>query len=158
MKVNEFNPKNFNNLENGRYICYNHVIATFENFKFYIPYRSICVPLVRDITISYLDYSPSVDNLTKDIRRMCECLENIKAEGKNNKYYNLLEIFHRTINKNNYYIIDLNIYSKYDIVYLDILKKSDVYKTVFAAFHIRLKEEYVKPEEIKASKLLELIN
>ena len=158
MKVNEFNPKNFNNLENGRYICYNHVIATFENFKFYIPYRSICVPLVRDITISYSYHLPLVDNLTEGIVGLCKCLENIKIGGKDNKYYNLLEIFHRTINKNNEYRIDLRIYSKYDIVYLDIVKKSDVYKTVFAAFHIRLKEEYVKPEEIKASKLLELIN
>lgn len=164
MKVNEFNPKNFNKLENSSYIYCHHVIATFENFKFYFtPYRSICVPLVvplvENIMIDNYLYRPYlVDILTEDIIRLCKYLENIKTEGKNNKYYNLSEIFYKTINKNNYYIINQNIYAKHDVVYLDLLKKSDVYKTVFAIFKLRLKEEYVTPEEIKASKLLELVN
>lgn len=160
MKVNEFNPKNFNKFENGHYVYYDHVIATFENFKFYItPYKSICVPLVENIMIDNYLYPPSlVDDLTEGIIRLCKCLENIKTEGKNNKYYNLSEIFYKTINKNNYYIINQNIYSGHDIVYLELSKKTDVYRTIRAVFKLRLKEEYVKPEEIKASKLLELIN
>ena len=157
MKVNEFNPENFKHSKKGQYAYHNYVIAAFENFKFYIPYSPACI-LVRDIVFDGIYYPPYIGSLLEGIVRLCKCLENIKIGGKDNKYYNLLEIFHRTINKNNEYRIDLYIYSKYEIVYLDILKKSDVYKTVFATFRIRLKGENVKPEEIKASKLLELIN